>query len=220
MRKLLLGLALLTSTAAAAAPTNFSYTGNITQDDDVLLFNFTTNGTSAVTLRSYSYAGGTNAAGQTFGAGGFDPILTLYDSTGTRIDFQDDADSGVPADPTTGRRFDVLFTEVLQIGSYTVALSQYDNFGPTQLDLDEFIRAGESDFTKEYCDTEGDRFCDVSGAGRTGFYAFDLLGVELASGPGGPTDPGDPDDVPEPATLGLLGIGALGLAGARRRRRA
>ena len=37
--------------------------------------------TSTVTLQTYGYAGGTNAAGQVIAQGGFDPILALFDST-------------------------------------------------------------------------------------------------------------------------------------------
>ena len=49
---------------AAAVPTDFSFTGTFGMDDDVQLFAFTADGVSNITLRSYGYAGGTNAAGE------------------------------------------------------------------------------------------------------------------------------------------------------------
>jgi hypothetical protein len=81
---------------------DFSFMGNFTEDDEVQLFNFTVGSTSDVTLRSYSYAGGINAAGQTIARGGFDPILALFNSSGLRIGEQDDAECGeVPEDSVT-----------------------------------------------------------------------------------------------------------------------
>ena len=42
---------------------NFSFTGSFAVDNDVQLFNFSVTAPSTVTLRTWSYAGGTNAAG-------------------------------------------------------------------------------------------------------------------------------------------------------------
>jgi hypothetical protein len=71
---------------------NFSFTGTFGADDDVQLFSFTTDGSSTVTLRSYSYAGGTQADGNVMSHGGFDPGMTLFDATGLRIGKDDDND--------------------------------------------------------------------------------------------------------------------------------
>lgn len=46
------------------------------------LFNFTVGASSTVTLVTKSYAGGILADGTVISACGFDPILTLFDSTG------------------------------------------------------------------------------------------------------------------------------------------
>lgn len=64
--------------SAPAAAADFSYTGNLSDPNQVLLFNFNVGSTSQVTLRTYSYAGGTNAAGTVIANGGFDPILALF----------------------------------------------------------------------------------------------------------------------------------------------
>jgi hypothetical protein len=201
--------------AAPANATDFSFSGQFNQDDDIAFFDFVASGDSTVTLRSYSYAGGTNVAGAVFGAGGFDPILTLYNlTTGARVTFQDDADSGVPADPVTGQRFDVNFAEVLSAGSYRVALSQFDNFGGETL-FDPFRQGDAGNFTAGSCASGAEApFCDVAGGGvqRTGNWAFDILGVDTAVGPGAPA-------VPEPSTwtLMLAGFGITGYALRRRR---
>src|SRR4029453_10352361 len=42
----------------------FSFTGTLTTADDVLQFEFTITADSEITLRTYSYAGGTNGAGE------------------------------------------------------------------------------------------------------------------------------------------------------------
>ncbi len=75
-----------TATGALAAPQDFSFRGTFGADDEVALFDFTANGASTVTLRTYSYAGGTQADGTPIAAGGFDPILTHFDGTGLLID--------------------------------------------------------------------------------------------------------------------------------------
>src|SRR5271167_5225019 len=64
-----------------AQGSSFSFTGTFTQDDQLELFQFTAPSAS-VTLRTWSYAGGTNAAGNVIAAGGFDTVLSLFDATG------------------------------------------------------------------------------------------------------------------------------------------
>src|SRR5215471_14280681 len=89
LRALVAGLALaaiafvLNPRPADAA--NFSFTGSLSTDDQVQMFNFNVGSTSSVTLRSWSYAGGTNSAGSTIARGGFDPILALFNSSGSLI---------------------------------------------------------------------------------------------------------------------------------------
>ena len=191
--------------AVPACATDFSFTGTFVNDNDKASFEFTVGSASSVTLLTYSYAGGVNSAGETIARGGFDPILSLYNSAGTLLGYNDDG-AGSPPDAVTGRRYDTNFVLDLAPGSYTVYVTQYDNFGPTQLpgafryDDNPNFRGG---------------FFDVAGDKRDGHWAFDLLNVDSASGPpsGG---------VPEPASWAMMlaGFGAIGGTMRSRRRTA
>jgi hypothetical protein len=194
----LLAVATATATLTMAAPSeaaNFSFRGNFSQDNNVQLFNFSVGSASNVTLKTLSYAGGTQADGTVVAAGGFDPILSLFDGAGNLINRNDDGNSSqVPADPTTGRFYDTFLSATLNPGSYTVAVSQFANFfnGAVGDNISQGFRfdAGPSNFRNG--------FVDVSGSQRTSFWAFDVLNVDQAT----------VDPIPTPALLpGLVGLG-------------
>lgn len=203
--KLLLAAGLLVFASSASYAEDFSFTGNLSGINDVQLFTFTVGTNSNVVLRTWSYAGGVNAAGQTIAEGGFDPILALFQGTGASavyINQNDDGGSSVPADSVTGVHYDTyLAVNDLAPGTYTVSVMDYANFavGPT-------LGAG---FTGGAL--TGGTFRDATGHDRDSHWAFDILGVESASTP--PTSA-----VPEPSTIALLGSGLVGLAGMVRRR--
>jgi len=190
----------LVSTANAGT---FSFTGTFSADDEVQLFNFTVGSATTVTLKSYSYAGGVQADGNVVSAGGFDPILALFDSTGAFIANNDDGgEPDVGMDPVTGSVYDTFLQVVLNPGVYTVAVTQYDNFAATTLS-ELFNRVGEPFFTAAYGCSNG-QFCDIGGFNRTNFWAFDILGVDDAETP--------PVPLPAAAWAFLAGLGLIGAA--------
>lgn len=174
--KAALAAAVLAAGSASAA--NVSFTGSLAGDNDVQLFTFELAASADVTVRTWSYAGGTNAAGSLIGAGGFDPFVSLFFGTGDTailIDGNDDG-VGVAVDAGTGFALDSLLQEFsLGAGSYTVALTQVANFanGPTL--ADGFLGSGNVGF-----------------GGRSAGWALDILGADVAQ------------RIPEPATLALV----------------
>lgn len=126
---------------------NISFTGTFTYDTDLQYFTFTLlNPTPNVTLRTWSYSGGTNAAGQTISSGGFEPYLNLYMAGGTQMNPGISGPCTVPTtgnpvsdllpDPITGVCGDVYYPTTRSFpgglwsaGTYTVVLSTFANPG-------------------------------------------------------------------------------------------
>lgn len=201
--------------AGSASATDVSFTGSFATDDTVQLFNFSVGALSTVSLRSYSYAGGTQANGNVVPAGGFDTILALFDATGHLITQNDDG-AGVPADPVTGAHFDTFLQSSLAAGNYTVSVMEYNNFANGPNLANGFVRDGQGNFTAAY-GCAAAMFCDVGGHNRTNQWAFDILNVSDAV----LVDrvPGNVSAVPIPAALPLLmsALAWLGFFGYRRR---
>ena len=187
--------------SATAAANDFSFMGALTADDDVLLFDFTVDEPSVVTLRTYNYAGGLTASGTLVPPGGFDPILALFDNEGNFIAYNDDGISGtVPYDSNTNMAFDTALEIFLEAGIYTVSVMQYNNkaIGPTL--ADSFSRVGNPTFTSAYQCSNG-QFCDSSKVApynnRTNAWSFDVLNVESATQISPEPEP-EPQPEPEP----------------------
>lgn len=199
----------------ASALTDFSFAGSFVDDDDVQFFGFTVGALSSVTFVTFSYAGGTQADGTVAPAGGFDPILAVFDSSGAFIGSNDDGScSEVGTDPSTLDCYDTFLQLSLAAGDYEVAVSQFDNFalGDKSDGFTYDSDPNSSNFTTTFgCSNL--RFCDVNADNRTANWNFDILNVDSAvqRPPNG--------EIPLPAAAPLLVAGLAGLGWAARRRR-
>lgn len=199
-QSMLIGLVALSFLPSMAQAVSVSFTGFFTRDDEVQLFPFTIGGPATVTLQTLGYAGGTNAAGDIIAAGGFDPIVTLFDGAGNFVGENDDRDfdQGI---------FDAFLLQLaLAPGNYTVALTQFDNFAidPPGSELPSlasgFERQGMESFTgAEFCANPGGRFMNLNCEQRSSAWALDIVHVDTAS------------QVPEPGTWVLMGTGLVWL---------
>ncbi len=205
MKKLCLIVTLILAVFVAtnnAQALDFDFSGVMANHNDVLLFNFTSGGVGNVTLFSSSWLDGNH---------GFDPMLGLWDGAGNLIDFQDDGgnigttySNGVPYDHGN---WDSYYSSSIGAGNYTVSLSAYANFNNGSNLSDGFSYDGQAPISIPSWSQPANGY-------QTGDYAFHILNVAQASGPGSPNEGGV---VPEPATLSLLGLGLSGFLMRRRR---
>lgn len=119
-------------TPSVMEASNITLEGLFTLDDNVQLFDMAVATSGTVDIRTYSYAGGLTSTGRAVPSGGFDPILTLFNSAGMFLTDNDEG-IGVATDPSTGEAFDARITTNLTPGSYIVALTQFDNFAAGDL---------------------------------------------------------------------------------------
>lgn len=192
-------LTIIGSAHAADLP----YTGSFNNANDRLSCEFTIAAPQTVTLRSYSWGGGTMSDSTTIPAGGFDPKLYVFDSNGDLIDSQDD-DSTDTVAIYDDEYYDVLLPlDTLAAGTYTVVLTAYSN-SPINSEIGDNISAG--------WDNEG----DFDGYATT--YAFDLLNVDSGNCI---VESSTPIQVPALPLLALWVLaGITGLFGAKRLRKA
>jgi hypothetical protein len=135
-------------------PRAISCTGTLSTPEDVFLETFTLAGSSTITVQTYGFGGGINAAGTAISPGGFDPLIALFSGLATNASILTDgggnpiasADTlfglfspGCPPAGTvtvgtvTGNCGDNRLTVGLAAGAYTLLLSDA-NFLPLAVD--------------------------------------------------------------------------------------
>ena len=195
-------LFLLIAVTTPAICADYSFTGTFTSDDQSKSFRFTLSNAGTVVLRTYSYAGGVNSAGQQIPAGGFDTTLSLFDATGNLIAVNRDGGcDNVAKDSVTSSCWDAYVQTSVPAGTYQLVLTQSDNLpnGPTLADSFAYDGAGNFTADPEAPDQQG--FWDFFPSHRTGSWAVDISGVD------GPATPIDPSN--GPATIGVVNSGSF-----------
>lgn len=113
-------LALCSAFTLRANADVFTQSGTFTSDGEVAGFSFSTTQTQVYNFYTTSYSGGTNADGSMTAAGGFDPVLSLFNSDGSLFTGEGTAVSNGGSD--------AYITDILTPGSYILALSEFPNF--------------------------------------------------------------------------------------------
>jgi hypothetical protein len=148
-------------------------------------YNFTVSTPTDIQAITYSFAGGTSLTGVVVPAGGLEPYLSLFDGSGNFITSSFGSPCPPGANTLGGNCFDVELDtgSVVQPGSYTIALSAFEN-----MSLAENLGTG----------TLADGFTGLGNlaTGESLAYGFDVV---------------LPTDTPEPGT-GLLVLAAIGAA--------
>jgi hypothetical protein len=205
---IVLALAGLPSAAQAGGS---SFSGSFFNDDQLATFVIDLPLAGDIIAQTLSYAGGINGSGKVIPAGGFAPVLTLFDGEGNDVFGNVGSSNACPL----GGSFcwDAAFTYAgAPAGHYTLVLSQDGNNAAGQL-ADGFSMSGQPHYTAQYAGFPDDArftFIQVDGTRRTGAWALDL------------SAPGTVTAVPEPSGEALLWAGMAGMAAvawARRRQR-
>ena len=193
--------ALLAALAVPVSAGSFSFTGNFVNDNDVQMFTFSLASDATVTFQTFGYGGGTNANGQVILAGGFEPVLQVYDAP------SGDAEGGPiqpGPDPLCGPRNtdenrdylcqDAYTQMFLTAGDYFLSLTQSPNdpLGDLSQGFLYVDAIPDSNFNKGFVGT-----VDYPG---TSAWALDIVGVDTAAEQSG---------VPEPASALLVAAGLM-----------
>jgi len=211
--------------ALADSTSTQSYTGTLATSDSVFETTVTLTAGDDVVLQTYGFGGGTNAAGTVIAAGGTDPFLAIFDSTGQILTYP----TGDPLNPVDayGTSLDLSnyssFTGCppagvvdidgstcgditmsiadLAAGTYTIALSDGLYVANAVFDNGNLSEGFTDEFT-------GGQFCNLEINGvacpnTSGAYALDVTTIT-------PTVA-----TPEPAIFPLLALGLLGLGAVR-----
>ena len=196
--------------------------GTFTTSEDVFLETFALAGSTSVTVQTYGFGGGTNAAGTAIPSGGLDSLVALFSGLPTSARILMSGGNSIASDPATTQFFsgcppagvvaiggeslcgDNMLTATLAAGTYTLLLSDagYEPFAFNPGDPSPYDLTAAS----SYGDLTGGVFQTCNDHGQcispNGEFAVDLL-----------------TPVPEPGALRLLGSILAGLIWKRKRRK-
>jgi uncharacterized protein (TIGR03437 family) len=164
---------------------DFSFSGVFAQDDERRQFTFTLIQPGTVLIRTWSYAGGVNLTGARIEPGGFDPSLSLFDSTGLLLATNRDGGCDkVASDPVTTWCWDAFISTPLPSGTYQLVLTESENtpMGPYLADPFTYDGAGNFTAAAPGINTAAG-FWDFSPNRRNNSYALDISRVDSAQVP-------------------------------------
>ena len=214
--RILVSISISLCAAGTIPAETVSYTGILANTEDSFSVAVNVGVNSTVTLQTYGFGGGVNAAGTTIAPGGFDPFVGFFSGTGDTALFiggtSDLLTNDTPGCPPAGtvavgsvpgQCGDVgLSFSGLQAGTYTVLLTD-----------GEYLPSAVFENSPAFL---GDGFIDLTGGAfqtcvdgencntDTAAWALDVTGAE-----GSVASP-----VPEPTSLDLVGTGGIILVAA------
>jgi hypothetical protein len=187
-----------------------SYTGTLSSPEDSWETNATLSAAGTLTLQTWGFGGGTNAAGTVMPAGGFDPFVGVFDSSGDLIQGTSDVLSNYtsfagcpPAGLVTigsvpGNCGDITMSLPLAAGTYTVLLSDAEYIPNAIFDSPSYGNLSEG-----FTDLTGGAFqtcVDLNDCNNdTAKWALDV------------TTPGGVTATPEPGSLAVCGLGLMAI---------
>jgi hypothetical protein len=215
----LLALSLFAFAPFAVLGDTASFTGTLASSTDVFETTFSLPTSTAVTLQTYGFGGGMNAAGTPIASGGTDPFLAIFAGAGPTAAILTDGlgnpfgtsldlgnYGGFSGCPPAGQLAiggadvcgDITMSLLLPAGDYTVVLSD------GQYQANAVVAPGATTLGDGFSDFTGGQFCNVLINGvncpnTAGAYALDISGPPAAP-------------VPEPPAVALILPIALGLA--------
>jgi hypothetical protein len=196
--------------AAGAFADTVSYTGTLSSPEDTWETDVELSGAGTLTLQTWGFGGGTNAAGTVIPSGGFDPFVGVFDSSGDLIQGTSDGLSNYtsftgcpPAGLVTigsvpGNCGDITMSLPLAAGTYTVLLSDAEYIPNAVFDSPSYGNLSEG-----FTDLTGGAFqtcADLNDCNNdTANWALDV------------TTPRNVTATPEPGSLAVCGLGLMAI---------